>query len=108
MMDLKFVVPKMEETFGELVFAGTGDVVTQRQGGRPVTVKREYHLYSSVQRADDITVELPGKAGEKHFNYEEPVVLINPRITAKGYSIGQRGYTDYVLQADDMVSVKEA
>lgn len=108
MLNLKFVVPDMEKTFGELVFAGLGDVTTQRQNGRTVTVKREYHLYSTVQRADDITVELPAGAGEKHFDYEEPVKLVNARIVAKGYSIGGRGYTDYVMTADDMISAKEA
>lgn len=107
MADLNFVIPDMEKTFGKLVFAGMGDVTTQRQNGRQVVVKREYHLYSTVQRADDVTVELPGNIGEKRFDYEEPVTLINPRITAKGYSIGQRGYTEYVMTADDMVSLND-
>lgn len=108
MMDLKFVVPKMKETFGELAFAGAGAVSTQRTNGRAGVTSREYHLFSTVQRADDVTVKLPASAGEKHFGYDEPVKLINPRIVALGYSIGDRGYTDYVMTADDMVSAKEA
>ena len=62
-----------------------------------------YNLYSDVQRADDIVVILPAEAGEKHFDFEERVKLINPRITAEGYKIGTRGFTNYILHADDMV-----
>ena len=43
------------------------------------------------------------EAGEKHFDFEERVKLINPRITAEGYKIGTRGFTNYILHADDMV-----
>lgn len=108
MLALKFVVPKMKETFGELIFAGAGDVTTQRNNGRINVVSRTYHLFSDVQRADDIEVRLPASAGEKHFEYEDVVTLINPRITAEGYSIGDRGYTNYILTADDMVKADEA
>ena len=40
---------------------------------------------------------------EKHFDFEERVKLVNPRITAEGYKIGTRGFTNYILHADDMV-----
>ena len=43
------------------------------------------------------------EAGEKHFDFEERVKLINPRITAEGYKIGTRGFTNYILHADDMI-----
>ena len=46
---------------------------------------------------------LPAEAGEKHFDFEERVKLLNPRITAEGYKIGTRGFTNYMLHADDMV-----
>ena len=49
------------------------------------------------------TVILPAEAGEKHFDFEERVKLVNPRITAEGYKIGTRGFTNYILHADDMV-----
>ena len=44
-------------------------------------INRSYNLYSDVQRADDVVVTLPAKAGEKHFSPEQKVKLINPRIT---------------------------
>ena len=52
---------------------------------------------------DDIEVILPHTAGEKFFEVEESVKLINPRIIAEGYKIGERGFTNYILHADDMV-----
>ena len=66
-------------------------------------ISRSYNLYSDVQRADDIIVALPATAGEKNFEVEEKVRLVNPKITAEGYKIGNRGFTNYILSADDMV-----
>ena len=66
-------------------------------------ISRSYNLYSDVQRADDIIVVLPATAGEKNFEVEEKVRLVNPKITAEGYKIGNRGFTNYILSADDMV-----
>ena len=56
-----------------------------------------------MQRADDVVVTLPAKAGEKHFSSEQKVKLINPRITTDGYKIGERGFVNYILLADDML-----
>lgn len=104
-MELKFFVPNMKETFGRLEYAGEGKVTQRRINGRMAVVERSYNLYSDVQRADDILVVLPESAGEKHFNQETQIQLINPRITAEGYKIGDRGFTNYILQADNMVKV---
>ena len=102
-MELKFVVPNMEKTYGNLEYAGEREVVQRRINGRMTAVSRSYNLYSDVQRADDIIVVLPAEAGEKHFQPEQKVKLINPRITAEGYKIGTRGFTNYILLADDML-----
>lgn len=102
-MELKYVIPNMEKTFGHLEFAGEDKVDQRRINGRMTVLSRSYNLYSDVQRADDIVVVLPAEAGEKHFEVEEKVKLINPRITAEGYKIGTRGFTNYILLADDML-----
>lgn len=102
-MELKFVVPHMKETFGQLEFAGEGDVNQRRVNGQMTVLSRTYNLYSTIQRADDIVVTLPAEAGEKTFDFEENVKLLNPRITAEGYKIGDRGFTKYILHADDIV-----
>ena len=102
-MELKFVIPNMEKTFGNLEFAGEDKTEQRRINGRMAVLSRSFNLYSDVQRADDIVVILPAEAGEKHFDFEERVKLLNPRITAEGYKIGTRGFTNYMLHADDMV-----
>ena len=102
-MELKFVIPNMEKTFGNLEFAGEDKVVQRRINGRLTVLSRSYNLYSDVQRADDIVVVLPAEAGEKQCGLEERVKLVNPRITAEGYKIGTRGFTNYLLHADDMI-----
>lgn len=102
-MELKYVIPNMEKTFGNLEYAGEGKIEQRRMNGRMSILSRSYNLYSDIQRADDIVVILPPEAGEKHFEVEEKVKLINPRITAEGYKIGSRGFTNYILHADDMV-----
>lgn len=79
-MELKFVIPNMEKTFGNLEFAGEDKTEQRRINGRMAVLSRSFNLYSDVQRADDIVVILPAEAGEKHFNFEERVKLVNPRI----------------------------
>ena len=102
-MELKHVIPNMEKTFGNLEFAGENKVEQRRINGRMAVISRSYNMYSDVQRADDIIVALPAAAGEKNFEVEEKVRLVNPKITAEGYKIGNRGFTNYILSADDMV-----
>lgn len=102
-MELKHVIPNMEKTFGNLEFAGENKVEQRRINGRMAVVTRSFNLYSDVQRADDIVVVLPASAGEKNFEVEARIRLINPKITAEGYKIGNRGFTNYILSADDMV-----
>lgn len=102
-MELKYVVPNMEKTFGNLEFAGENEVEQRRINRRTAVVTRSFNLYSDIQRADDIVVVLPAEAGEKHFEPEQKIKLINPRITAEGYKIGNRGFTNYILLADDML-----
>lgn len=102
-MELKHVIPNMEKTFGNLEYAGENEVEQRRINGRMAVVSRSFNLYSDVQRADDIIVVLPADAGEKHFEVEEKIKLVNPKITAEGRKIGTRGFTKYILTADDMV-----
>ena len=80
-MELKYVVPNMEKTFGNLEFAGESKVEQQRINGR----------YTPVSRS---------------FKPEQKIKLINPRITAEGYNIRGRGFTNYILLADDMLLVE--
>ena len=104
-MELKHIIPNMEKTFGHLEYAGEGTVEQRRINGKPTVLSRSYNLYSTIQRADDIEVILPADAGEKHFEVEDKVKLVNPKITAEGYKIGTRGFTNYIMYADDIVKL---
>lgn len=63
-MELKYVIPNMEKTFGNLDYAGEGKVEQRRINGRMTTLSRSYNLYSDIQRADDIEVVLHKKLGK--------------------------------------------
>lgn len=102
-MELKFVVPNVEKTLGELLFGSEGETSTGRVNGQTRVTSRSYHLFSSVQLAEDVIVTIPATAGEKNFNYEDKVKVVNPRITAEGNNIGGRGFTKYIINADDIV-----
>lgn len=56
-MELKFVIPNMEKTFGSLEFAGEDKTEQRRINGRMTVLTRSFNLYSDVQRADDIVLK---------------------------------------------------
>ena len=60
-----------------------------------------------MQKGENVVVEIPAQAGEKHFKYEQKVALINSKLYGRGYAIGDMGHTDYVLVADDIVPAVE-
>ena len=102
------VVPDMAQSFGTLEFAGESDHVFDRdKDNRRFFARRSYNLYSDVQKGENVVVEIPVQAGEKHFKYEQKVKLVNPKLYGRGYAIGDMGHTDYVLVADDIVAVEE-
>ena len=68
-MELKFVIPNMEKTFGNLEFAGEDKVVQRRINGRLTVLSRSYNLYSDVTRADDGAYVVEGPRIEKMLGY---------------------------------------
>ena len=108
-MEMKYVVPDMAQSFGTLEFAGESEPVFERdKNNRRVLARRSYNLYSDVQKGENVVVEIPVQAGEKKFKYEQKVKLVNPKITAEGKNVRGRGYTNYILTADDMLPVEES
>ncbi len=68
------------------------------------SIKSTFHnLYSDVQRADDVAVVLPAKAGEKHFLPEQRVKLINPVVDTVANANYRGAYVDWYVKADDIV-----
>ena len=91
-MEMKYVVPDMAQSFGTLEFAGESDHVFDRdKDNRRFFARRSYNLYSDVQRGENVVVEIPVQAGEKHFKYEQKVKLVNPKLYGRGYAIGDMG-----------------
>ena len=91
-MELRFVIPNMAKSLGNLEFGGPAEVKrgdTRRNGTQTKVLYRRYKLFSDVQRADDIEVV-------------EPVKLKNPSVTAEGYVINGRAFVDYILHAEDI------
>ncbi len=50
-MELKYVIPDVEKTFGNLEYAGEGSVEQKRINGKLAITSRKYNLYSDIQRA---------------------------------------------------------
>ena len=76
-MEMKYVVPDMAQSFGTLEFAGESEPVFERdKNNRRVLARRSYNLYSDVQKGENVVVEIPVQAGEKHFKYEQKVKLV--------------------------------
>ena len=96
-MELKYVVPNIEKTFGNLEFAGEDKVIQRRINGQLAVLSRSYNLYSDVQRADDIVMILPAETGEKNFDFKEKVKLLNPRIRTEGYKLCTQGFTKIIF-----------
>ena len=68
------------------------------------SIKSTFHnLYSDVQRADDVVVVLPAKAGEKHFSPEQKVKLINPVVDTVANANYRGADVDWYVKADDIV-----
>ena len=69
-MELKFVIPNMEKTFGNLEFAGEDKTEQRRINGRMAVLSRSFNLYSDVQRADDIVVTITLPDGGNYIGIE--------------------------------------
>ncbi len=107
-MELTYIIPEMTQTFGTLEYAGEGKVEQRRLNGKVMLASRSYNLYSTVQRADDIIVVLPAEAGEKHFDYNDEVELINPVANTVATPTYRGADLDWYMKAEDLVLKKKA
>ena len=100
---MKYVVPDMAQSFGTLEFAGESEPVFERdKNNRRVLARRSYNLYSDVQKGENVVVEIPVQAGEKHFKYEQKVKLVNPvadTVSRKTYTGAE---VDWYVKAEDI------
>jgi Bacterial protein of unknown function (DUF961). len=108
-MKLKNVAVDLKETFGNLEFGSKGEEIKERnpRTRKEEIVAIEYHLFSDVQKADDIIVVIPSTMGEMQFEYFDKVTLIEPTLKANGYLVGRQAHVDYILHAKKIVKAEE-
>jgi hypothetical protein len=103
------IVVDSEKTFGKLLFSAFhGESYAVDEDGKMIqgAVKnRAYDLISDVQ-GKIIRVKLPADVPERNFEYQEEVVLVDPKID--GYAIGQnrRMNIGWTVDATDIVLKK--
>ncbi|UZD25764.1 YdcP family protein [Lacticaseibacillus paracasei] len=107
-MELKFVAPNIEKTFGHLYFGSLKREQSEGDRDNRKVVARTYELFSDLQKDDNIEITIPAKKGEKGESIEvdAPVTIISPRIATVGYRIGDQAFVRYICNADDIVPVK--
>lgn len=100
------IVIDVEATFGELRFCEmVKEVYTQDETGNITNElkRRKFNLKSCAQKYM-IEVLIPAEAGEKKFDYNAKVELINPEIGVVANATFNGGATvDWFLKADDIV-----
>lgn len=106
-MELKFVAPNIDKTFGHLFFGSLKRELQDGDSDNRKVVSRTYELFSDLQRTDNIEITIPAKKGEKGETIEvdSPVMIVNPRIATVGYRIGDQGFVRYICHADDIIPV---
>ncbi len=80
MMNFKYIIPDMKTMFGELEFGSFVKDINKRLRGQILEDRKEYEIFSSVQRRGIITVRLPYKVSVENINYGDKIELINPII----------------------------
>ena len=66
---------------------GKKGIFERDKNNRKVIARRSYNLYSDIQKGENVVVEIPVQAGEKHFKYEQKVKLVNPKLYGRGYEM---------------------
>ncbi|SDN50839.1 protein of unknown function [Fictibacillus solisalsi] len=108
-MELKYIVPDKEKTFGAMNFLGYNrdrfqyDRVNNRR--TDILEARVYNLGSSGQ-GGQIEVTIPGDVELKELDFNEPVELVNPMITSSAQANGNFATVRWTVTADDIVPLK--
>ena len=71
----------------------------EKEGGTPTNWTR----YSKSKLTKSECEKMLSGKKEAGVSREQKVKLISPRITAEGYNVKGRGFTNYILMADDML-----
>ncbi|MDG4729041.1 YdcP family protein [Bacillus pumilus] len=105
-MELKFIVPNIAETFGEVKFMGLNRdrfVFDRVRNQRTDQLEsRTYNLGSSCQ-GGQIEVTLPATVELKEFDFMSSVELVNPIIKAQARANGNFANVSWTVVADDII-----
>ena len=103
-MNLNFIVPDINMTFGELKFLGLNrERYAYVDGKRTDTLEsRIYNLGSSVQ-GGQIEVTIPAYVDLKEFEFFKDVELKNPKISASARANGTFANVNWTVEAEDLV-----
>ncbi|MCY7912557.1 YdcP family protein [Bacillus paralicheniformis] len=103
-MNLNFIVPEINMTFGELKFLGLNrERYAYVDGKRTDTLEsRVYNLGSSVQ-GGQIEVTIPAYVDLKEFDFFKDVELKNPKISASARANGTFANVNWTVEAEDLV-----
>lgn len=103
-MNLNFIVPDINMTFGELKFLGLNrERYAYVDGKRTDTLEsRIYNLGSSVQ-GGQIEVTIPAYVDLKEFDFFKDVELKNPKIMASARANGNFANVNWTVEAADLV-----
>ncbi|MFI8721463.1 YdcP family protein [Bacillus altitudinis] len=105
-MELKFIVPNITETFGEIKFMGLNrdrfvfDRVANKRTDQ--LESRTYNLGSSCQ-GGQIEVTLPAAVELKEFDFMSDVELVNPIIQAQARANGNFANVSWTVVAGDII-----
>ncbi|MGG1962617.1 DUF961 family protein [Bacillus pumilus] len=104
-MELKFIVPNKEETFGDCKFLGfkrekfVYDQVNQKRTDE--LESRTYNLAASCQ-GGPVEVVLPSNVELKEYDFMQDVELVNPIIEARVDNGGRFGTLVWTILAEDI------
>lgn len=99
------IVIEKEKTFGTLKFSALRREVriTDEEGTVTEQIKERTYDLKSKGQGRMIQVSIPATAGEKNFDYNAEVELINPVADTVATATFQGADVDWYIKADDIV-----
>lgn len=102
------IVIEKEKTFGLLKFSALRREVriTDEEGNVTEQIKERTYDLKSKEQGRMIQVSIPASAGEKNFDYNAEVELINPVADTVASATYMGADVDWYIKADDIVLKK--
>ncbi|EAD0740497.1 conjugal transfer protein [Listeria monocytogenes] len=104
------IVIEKEKTFGRLKFSALRREVkiVDDEGNVTEQIKERTYDLKSKEQGRMIQVSIPASAGEKNFEYNAEVELINPVADTVATATYMGADVDWYIKADDIILKKPA